>query len=285
MNKMIKTIAIFTVTALLLGGCSATASTASPSPSASAPATETPTETSAPTQSPTASAESTAPSSTEAPVAQSENTKPAEIRQFASNSPQGWSADFQVISSNKGNILIDPGKYDDEVANYIESIGGIDAIMITHGHWDKLRGLDEAMAENPDAVVYIHELDQPYLLDPVRNCSIEDGFKGTTQAKTTTLVEGTYDINGYSVKLIHLPGHTEGSSVFYFPDENLFIGGDAIMANLVGSSKHPGGNEDDRQASIVKFKALTFPNDMRIYHGHGTNTTYEEMMKTNVDLK
>jgi glyoxylase-like metal-dependent hydrolase (beta-lactamase superfamily II) len=207
------------------------------------------------------------------------------VQRFNSNSPHGWEADFHVISSKKGNILIDPGKYDDELASYIKSIGGVEAILITHGHWDKLRGLDEAVAANPGVAVYVHELDYPYFKDPVRNCSIENDFEGITETKAQTLTEGAYKIAGYRVEVIHTPGHTEGSVLYHFPDENMLIGGDTIMLDLVGSSKHPGGNEADRQASIAKFKRLVFPGDMKIYCGHGADTTYAELMRTNRDLK
>ena len=207
------------------------------------------------------------------------------VQRFNSNSPHGWEADFHVISSQKGNILIDPGKYDDELASYIKSIGGVEVILITHGHWDKLRGLDEAVAANPGAVVYVHELDYLYFKDPVRNCSIENDFEGITETTAQTLTEGAYTIAGYTVQVIHTPGHTEGSILYHFPDENMLIGGDTIMLDLVGSSRHPGGNEADRQASIAKFKGLVFPDDMNIYSGHGADTTYSELMITNRDLK
>ncbi len=211
---------------------------------------------------------------------------PVTVRSFDSTGPRAWSATFQVISSNKGNILIDPGKYDEEVADYIESLGGADAILLTHGHWDKLRGLDDAVAANPNATVYVHELDYPYFGDPVRNCSIEQGFEGTTQVEANTFTESIYEIGGYSIEVIHLPGHTEGDSVFYFKDENIMIGGDAVMPTLMAGSSHPGGNEQERQASIKKFKGLTFPADMILYHGHGSDTiSYEDLMKTNVDLQ
>lgn len=206
------------------------------------------------------------------------------VREFDSTSDSGWTATFQVLSSPAGNILIDPGKYDAEVADYVKSIGGVDAIMITHGHWDKLRGLDAAMKANPGAVAWIHELDQPYLNDPKRNCSIEEGVSRTTNAITSTFTESTKTIAGHRVQLIHLPGHTEGSTVFWFPDDNTMIGGDTIMSTKVGSASHPGGNADERAASIAKFKKLHFPADAHVYNGHDAATTYEQLMKTNVDL-
>ncbi|MBC2043183.1 MBL fold metallo-hydrolase [Listeria welshimeri] len=207
------------------------------------------------------------------------------VRTFDSTDSASWTASFQVISSDKGNILIDPGKYDEELSNYIKSIGGVDAILITHGHWDKIRGLDDAMKANPKAKVYVHELDYPYFKDTKRNSSAEQGVEGTTNAKAEILIEGNYEISGYQVKVIHTPGHTEGSVLYYFPDENILIGGDTIMADKIAGSQHPGGNEAEREASITKFKNLSFPNDMRIYSGHGASTTYSKLLKTNRDLQ
>lgn len=87
----------------------------------------------------------------------------------------------------------------------MKSIGGVDAIMITHGHCDKLRGLAVEMKTNAKAVALIHELDQPYLHDPKRNCSIAEGTSRTTDAKTSTFEESTTTIAGHRVPPIHLP--------------------------------------------------------------------------------
>ncbi|EAE8346442.1 MBL fold metallo-hydrolase [Listeria monocytogenes] len=228
------------------------------------------------------------PTEKEVPLSDKQTTnssKKITIRTFDSTDSASWEASFQVISSVKGNILIDPGKYDEKLSNYIKSIGGVDAILITHGHWDKLRGLDDAIKANPDAKVYVHELDYPYFKDTKRNCSAEQGVEGTTNAKATTLIEGNYEISGYQIKVIHTPGHTEGSVLYQFPEENILIGGDTIMADKVAGSQHPGGNEAERKASITKFKKLSFPKDMRIYSGHGASTTYSELLQTNRDLQ
>lgn len=71
------------------------------------------------------------------------------------------SCNVYVVSSDKGNILIDPGHYDDEIRDYIYEIGGLDAILLTHGHWDHTFGLDRLKADFPDAPVYMPEDNTP----------------------------------------------------------------------------------------------------------------------------
>jgi len=56
------------------------------------------------------------------------------------------------------------------------------------------------------------------------------------------------------------------------------------MANKVGSSIHPTGNELDRKNSINKFNIRKFPDNMRVFSGHGDSTIYINLMKTNTDL-
>ncbi len=39
-------------------------------------------------------------------------------------------------------MLIDSGYYDSGIKKYLMEIGGLDAILLTHGHWDHIYGLD-----------------------------------------------------------------------------------------------------------------------------------------------
>ena len=206
-----------------------------------------------------------------------------EVRSFQNTGR--FSSTVHVLSTKKGNILIDPGHYSEELAKYIDSIGGLDVILITHGHWDNIYSLDEAVAANPKAKVYIHELDYDFLRNPVLNCSDINGFSLLLDTKPQTFTKGTYTIGGYTFEIIHTPGHTCGSAIFYFEEENILFGGDTIMSELVGSAKHPTGSEKDRADTIKMFKQLKFPNDMKIFGGHRKNTVYEELMNINKDLK
>ena len=64
-----------------------------------------------------------------------------------------FSCNVIVVSSAKGVLVIDPGYYDKEGRDYIRSLGRVDAILLTHGHWDHANGLMGLKADFPEAPV------------------------------------------------------------------------------------------------------------------------------------
>lgn len=69
------------------------------------------------------------------------------IRMF--QSAYQFSCNVYVVSSDKGNLLIDPGHYDRTLRDCIDQIGGLDAVLLTHGHWDHTYGLDRLKKDYP----------------------------------------------------------------------------------------------------------------------------------------
>lgn len=103
------------------------------------------------------------------------------VRTFSSQ--RGFSSEVHVLHSEKGNILFDPGFYADELKDYVESIGGIDVILISHAHWDNVHALDEAVAANPGVQVFMPESEEAFLTDPHLNCSDINGFSLIVETK------------------------------------------------------------------------------------------------------
>lgn len=94
-------------------------------------------------------------------------------------------------------------------------------------------------------------------------------------------------IAGYRVEVIHFPGHTVGSSVYYLPEVNLMFSGDCFgltgVADEYMATDHSGNA--DRANSIARWKTLTFPDETVIYNGHRTKAfSYADLMKQNWDF-
>lgn len=196
-----------------------------------------------------------------------------------------FSGNVYVVHSEKGTILIDSGYYDSEIKEYLMKIGGLDAILLTHGHWDHIYALDSLKADFPKTPVYVSEDDMGFLKEPDLNCSVTNGFRLVLHSEAEAVTEGELDIGGYRIQVIHTPGHTKGSAMYYFKDENLLFTGDTILEDVTGPTFKPTGSERDMKNSVKRFKSLGYTGETPLYPGHGNPTTYEYVLKHNRDVK
>lgn len=182
-----------------------------------------------------------------------------------------FSCNVYVLSSEKGIIVVDPGYYDDDFHEYIQQLGQVDAILLTHGHIDHVRGLDALKADFPNAPIYIYigSKEQSFLTDPNLLCGCMlhlDNFIVNSQA--TPLDEGHYHLGGYEVDTILTPGHSFGGLTYIFREENVIFTGDALMHLNKTPIDRPTGNEQERDATMQRFLYLDVPRDMMDYPGH-----------------
>jgi glyoxylase-like metal-dependent hydrolase (beta-lactamase superfamily II) len=90
------------------------------------------------------------------------------------------------------------------------------------------------------------------------------GRKGI--ARRTTLSDGDLiRIGEISLRVIHTPGHTEGSICLYTPG-HVFTG-DTLFTEGMGRTDLPGGSYREIMDSI-KNKILTLPDETVIWPGH-----------------
>lgn len=74
------------------------------------------------------------------------------------------------------------------------------------------------------------------------------------------------------LKVIHVPGHTEGGIVLYDEADGLLFSGDTLFRNSIGRTDLPGGS----QAAIVRSireRLYKLPDDVKVFPGHGEPTT------------
>jgi glyoxylase-like metal-dependent hydrolase (beta-lactamase superfamily II) len=166
---------------------------------------------------------------------------------------------------------VDPGGEPERIAQRIHKEDlSLEAILVTHGHWDHLEGVG-GLARTTGATVYCSSLVEP-VVTGLENCSAT-GLPIASVPAGSVKVVGDGDrvrVGSLTVKVIGTPGHGPGDLTFDI--EGQLFPGDLIFFRSVGRTDFPGGDFASLLASVRKL-AASYPPETRIHPGHMQATT------------
>lgn len=151
-------------------------------------------------------------------------------------------------------------------------------LINTHLHFDHLFGVN-MMASQFDLTLSCHQADE-FLLEDIPAQLHLFGLPNVNINYRPDigrfLHEGDQIAFGNQVmEVIHLPGHSPGSVVFYHKGENVLFCGDVLFRSGIGRTDLAGGDFNTLVEGI-KTKLFSLPAETKVYPGHGTATTIRQ---------
>ncbi|GCF15448.1 flavoprotein [Haloarcula mannanilytica] len=166
----------------------------------------------------------------------------------------------QVFTSNvflitgDRTVLVDVGNEFDVVSAVADHTDDLDAVIVTHTHYDHVNNLD-SVVDAFDVPVYGYDTDQ----DGIEHAIADDE---------------TVQLGDHDYRALHTPGHKDDHLCFYSDAAGVLFAGDLVFAN--GSFGRTDLEEGDRDLLVDSIERVlsVVDEDLQAMHtGHGPSVT------------
>jgi glyoxylase-like metal-dependent hydrolase (beta-lactamase superfamily II) len=177
-------------------------------------------------------------------------------------------------------LIVDPGDEPERILAAAKELGiGVDAILLTHTHFDHI-GAVAPVAAATSAPVYCPLLEAPVLADIMSWVPPGFGPFESYDADETVAGGERLELAGLEIDVIHTPGHSPGHVTYSVPSEQAVFSGDVLFQGSVGRVDLPGGDGPTLMATL-RHLAGAFPDETTVYPGHMGITTLGTERATN----
>ena len=192
-----------------------------------------------------------------------------------------------IISDEKSKeiMVIDSAGDVDKIEEIIDILRGqLKYIYLTHCHADHIMGVTE-LKNRCGGKILIHRDDSEGLNNPEINLSPHIGV-GNIELEADSRIDDNdlIHLGDLQFRVIHTPGHTQGSTSLYCEQEKCLFSGDTIFRGTWGRTDLPTSSIENIMDSIVE-KIMKLPDETIIYPGHGTMTMLRDERPIYLELK
>ena len=164
--------------------------------------------------------------------------------------------------------VIDPGYEADTIVDKLSQLGlTLEAILLTHGHFDHVGAVRDLAADTGCQVWLCAE-----------DLALPTNLTAGPLCYTNTYAEGTtLHLAGLDISVLQTPGHTPGSVCLL--TENTLFSGDTLFAGSCGRTDLPGGSWEQMRSSLKRLSEIEA--NLWVLPGHGESTMLESEKKYN----
>lgn len=189
--------------------------------------------------------------------------------------PLGANCYLLKLPGRPDGLVIDPGGAPETVANACRELGMTPAaILLTHGHFDHVGGVEGLLKTYPGLPVYAHPGDFAPAFAPSDLFPLDPAlFSSRKELRDNE----TLSLAGIQLQVLYTPGHSKGSVVFRA--EDCLFTGDTLFCGSMGRTDFPGGSVGEMIASLKRLGELE--GDCKVYPGHDRPTTLDSERRSN----
>ncbi|MGI6714353.1 MAG: MBL fold metallo-hydrolase [Bacilli bacterium] len=170
-------------------------------------------------------------------------------------------------------VIIDPSDLGEKMLAYLaeHQLTPV-AVLLTHGHFDHVRGV-KRLIEQYRLPVYVGQGEKDYLHD---HLFMRGNYEEIAQSGNLHFVEDGQRLTfGHQEFLvITTPFHSMGSVCYYLEKEGIIFTGDTLFKGTIGRTDIFGSDPTLIKASLNKLRNL--PETTVVYPGHGESTTIKD---------
>lgn len=155
-------------------------------------------------------------------------------------------------------------------------------LLNTHGHFDHVFGADFIHSQYGVGISLCEAEEDTYdkAAEQMRQF-VGQALPLTPAPKAAFFKDGdTLRFGATELRVIATPGHTPGGVCFYDEADKALFSGDSLFRHAIGRCDLPGGDHASLVDALQK-RVLTLPGDVRVFPGHGGETTIEEERTSN----
>jgi len=180
-----------------------------------------------------------------------------------------WDVDNNVwiVGNDEECVIIDAPHDAAAIINQVRS-RKVKAILLTHAHNDHI-GAAREVADALGAPILLNQEDL-VLWEQVYSDAKPDRYHADGDV---------FEVGGATLRAIHTPGHSPGSTCFYLESEGTVFTGDTLFNGGPGAT---GRSYSDYPTILtsIRERLLTLPAETVVRTGHGDNTTIAAEQET-----